>query len=201
MAADRVEAFANRANRLALSAVRLEGLRSAGSLTKRDVELAYEGLFLSAITALESHFEALFFAAILGKSGHSKRRVTPRVSFASELLVREVVFAGEDYLDWLPYGHTESRARRFLRGGRPFTELDDGHRSNLAGWIRTRNVIAHRSAFAKAQFEAKVLSGLTLPPGERTPAGYLRAQIRVAPTVSRFEAILVQMADLVRVLG
>src|SRR5690348_14851017 len=108
MSAETVEAFANRADRLALSARRLERLHSDRSLTKTDVELGYEGLFLSAFTGLESYLEALFFATVLGTSGHAQRRVRARVPFNSIAIVRDVVFAGEDYLEWIPYHHTES---------------------------------------------------------------------------------------------
>jgi hypothetical protein len=79
-----------------------------------------------------------------------------------------------NYLDWLPFQeHTIQRAKRFLHEGEPFSLLDDNEKGILKKYHLLRNAVTHKSASAKAKFEA-VIGNPALTPREKTPKGYLR---------------------------
>ncbi len=87
---------------------------------------------------------------------------------------QEVVFEGKSYLDWLPFPeYAIPRAKRFLHNGEPFSLLDDNEKATLKKYHLLRNAVAHKSASAKAKFEA-VIGNPALTPREKTPKGYLR---------------------------
>jgi len=170
---------------------KVELLVASGSMTRREAERVYEGLFMRAITTLEAFLEELFFQVVLGESGHSKSRAFPRAKFKSRAVLSEFVLAGRDYVDWLPYRAMEDRAAVYLRKGRPFTELSGGQKSQIKQWHVTRNAIAHPGRYAREQFRRKVILGMTLLPHEKTPAGFLRSKLQ--PNLRRFESILNDM--------
>lgn len=170
---------------------RVEELYVAGSISRRDLERVYEGLFMRSITTMEAFFEDLFHDVVLGRSGHSKARACPRADFRSKAVLRKFVLGGRDYVDWLPYHRVEERARVFLRGGRPFTEVSDAQRSQIAEWHRLRNAIAHPGEPARSIFRSKVIGERNLLHYEKTPAGFLRSEVQ--PGLNRFENGLRQM--------
>lgn len=170
---------------------KIEQLVGAGQMSRPQAERVYEGLFMRAITTLEAFFEELFYLTVLGQSGHSKARCAPRAQFKSRAVLAEFILGGRDYVDWLPYNAVERRASVYLRKGRPFSELSGGQKSRVKLWHVTRNAIAHPGDYAREQFDSKVIAGLTLLPYERTPAGYLRSELR--PGFRRFESILSDM--------
>ena len=173
---------------------KVESLVLSGAMTRREAERVYEGLFMRSITTLEAFFEELFFLIVLGKTDHPKARAFPRADFRSRAVLNEFVLAGRDYVDWLPYRAVEDRAAVYLRKGRPFTELSNGQRSQIRQWHLTRNAIAHPGSHAREQFRRKVISGLTLLPHEKTPAGFLRSKPQ--PALRRFQSILRDMRQI-----
>src|SRR5262249_27315082 len=147
---------------------------TAGSINTREFGLSVEGAFLRMHTTLEASLEELFFGLLLGRlSTPTSRRIRPLVGVRTETYARRLVLAGEDFVSWLPYRETVSRAERFLLGGRPFTLLNDGERSMIARLHYTRNAIAHRSDHSLRVFEQKVLGDTPLTSAERRPSGYL----------------------------
>ena len=170
---------------------KVEFLVASNSMTRREAERVYEGLFMRAITTFEAFLEELFYMAVLGKSGHSKDRAFPRAKFQSRAVLSEFILGGRDYVDWLPYPATEVRASVYLRKGRPFSELNEGQKSKLKQWHLTRNAIAHPGRFAQEQFRYKVIGEMTLLPHEKTPAGFLRSMLQ--PNLRRFESVLREM--------
>jgi hypothetical protein len=174
----------------------MEELYATDRIRRRDLESVYEGLFLRAMNALESFLEGLFIEVMLGNARFPGNRVAVRVAIASRGTLWEVLLQGDDYLDWLPYGRTEERAKTFLKNGRPFTVPSDGDRSKLKQCMVVRNAIAHTSPFSSEQFEKKVIANLNLSSRERTPAGYLRSVARTSPTFVRFQICASDLADI-----
>ena len=167
--------------------IRIEGLYARNDIVMRDVSILYEGLFLRLITSFEAFLEELFFKILLGKSDYPTRYVKPRINFRSANILRDVLMQNQNYLEWLPYNKTLTRANSFLRGGRPFTCLTDSQKSKIKEAIRVRNCVAHSSEFSRSIFKKKVIINLILSPKERTPAGFLRSLVRINPPLCRFQ--------------
>ena len=173
---------------------RSELLLQQNGLRKSDVLFVYDALLLRSVCAFEAFLEKLFVSILLDKCSYAKSRVTPRVTFSSSRVLWAVLLGGQDYLQWLPYDRTVKRAESFLRGGRPFTQLGATQIDDLRNAYRVRNAVAHPSSHAQRVFHEKVLAGLTLPPRERTTAGFLRSVVRINPRIRRLQ-IYMRMLD------
>lgn len=186
------DAFDRRLRRLERTAKKVERAFDGESLTRSDLEALYEGLFINAVVEFERFIERLFLGIVLSNvSCGASARVAPRVDVRSLSVLVPLVNAGRSYADWLPYHETEKRARTYLRGGRPFTDLAASDKQRIEHWLWTRNVIAHGSQHASRIFREQIIAMTPLPPRERTPAGFLRSEIR--PGVTRFQNVLDEM--------
>lgn len=180
-------AYASKLKALEHTRCKIERLRSTDVIVRRDVEQVYEALFLSTITGFEALLEDLFFGLMMGRLKSGVRGVRCKVHIASEIVAREIALANQPFLSWLPYDHTENRAKTYFASGLPFTILNDGDRMLLRQALYVRNAIAHKSKFAMEKYRDKVVGTTVLPPRERGPAGFLRSQFRVAPAQCRYE--------------
>lgn len=175
---------------------RMEEIHVRGDLLKTDIETVYEALFLRAITGFEAYLEQVFIAILLGKTTHPPTRAKALLKTSSKTDLMRILTRGNDYMDWLPYNKTELRAQTYLKGGRPFSELNNGDNSMLADMTRIRNAIAHKSEHANKQFKLKVISELPLLKSERRPAGFLRSQFRASPRQLRFEVYVGELGQI-----
>jgi hypothetical protein len=174
----------------------VESLVVRGELSRRAAERVYEATFLNACTLFEAFLEDSFVAKLVTGT---RTRARPRAAVASHRVARELVYGSRPYVDWLPYEKTESRARVFFRGGRPFSGLNADDIRLLRTCVAIRNAIAHRSRESRRRFLGTV-RGLLLPPRERTPAAFLRSQLRAAPPQTRYEDLLASLAAVARKL-
>ncbi len=102
----------------------MENLFNKKSLSRRDVEKSYEALYLRTTTFFEGFIEELFFGLLTKRIYPVSSDVVARVDLKSDIVARDVVFAGKPYIDWFPYVRTVDLAEIYFRGGRPFTFLD-----------------------------------------------------------------------------
>jgi len=59
----------------------------------------------------------------------TSRGIYPLININSELVARNIVFKGRNYVDWLPYEHyAEPKAKAFFLEGLPFTTLQSADR-------------------------------------------------------------------------
>lgn len=195
--------LADRLNRrfrsLELTRAKIEILRNALSLSMRDVELVYEGLFLSAHSAFENFIEDLFVGLLLkGKRSVSRRRnIIPRIQVQSESIAYDLILGNrKKYVDWLPYKNTLEYAEIFFRGGRPFSELDEYQKDHLVKCLFVRNAIAHKSKYSLRKFEEEVIGNTPLVHREKTPSGYLRGIFRTTPPQTRYENMIAQLSQI-----
>lgn len=196
----------SRSRRLALDLSRLERLAekseeaySSGLYTQRELEMVYEGAFIRAVVNFEVFLSELFVDILLGKTGHNRQRVVSRASVRSVQAAEAMIRVGRQFVDWLPYEHTEERAKALLRGGRPFTELNGNQRSNIGRWMIIRNAVAHSSNYSTARFRKSVANGRNLSPSERKPGFFLRSEVRRG--VSQFHHIVEEMTTIAKVLS
>ncbi len=173
---------------------KMERLLTDGVIVTRDINQVYIGLYLEAITSLETLIEALFLGLLSGRFTVESQAVEPLVSFKNRTAVRPILFRDRNYLDWLPYGSTEERAQQFFRDGVPFSCLGDRERQLIRTAIYLRNAIAHKSRHSLEMFEERVLGNQNLMPHERRPAGYLRSVFRTSPNQNRYENFIQGMA-------
>lgn len=188
--------------RLKRTANRIEKLHAEGKVAQRDVDSVYEGLYVRSLTVFEAFIEDLFFDIMLGRVTYpAKRGVAPKVRVGTAAGLYAVLKLGRSHLDWLPYVHTQDRAKVFLRLGRPFCELDASTVETIYRWTVVRNRIAHDSREAEASFTRHILNEYPLPPRRRNPVGFLRQIVQMAPPTSRFEVVLGEMAIVARDLS
>lgn len=193
------DAYTARLRTFERARAKLERLLLSGHVTRHDVSLFYEGIFLRTVTSFEALMEELFVGLLVGGLGPA-RNVHPRVTFQSHAVARDVLLGGRTYVDWLPYHHTDKRADAFFRGGCPFSNLDNADKQRLERMITIRNAVAHQSRSAREKFERQVIGTAPLLPVERTPAGFLRSVFRVAPVQTQYEEIAGTCAMLARKL-
>jgi hypothetical protein len=176
----------------------MESLRANGAITLRDLHSVYEALFLRGVTSFEVFLESLFLAILRQKANYPKSRVSLRMTPANDRALMEILLQNQAYLQWIPYHHTETRAKLYLAGGKPFSELTGGDKSMIKTITTIRNAIAHSSAHAKAEFERTVIGWRALLRGERTPAGFLRTDAN--PVQKRFETYMVELSRIAQTL-
>ena len=176
------------------SRLRVESLFREKVIVKRDLDVAYSGLVINAVTAFENYLEELFFLIMSGKvSFHRDARPIARsISKLSKKDIRSLVLGDNKYINWLPYDLTVKRSLAYLIEGNPFKKLKDQDTESLNKIAKIRNAIAHSSPFSVESFR-KLTSDATLPPRERTPIGYLRSVYRTSPTTIQFQSLTAEI--------
>lgn len=179
----------------------MEQLFTERKINKTDLESVYEALFLRAVTGFEVFLEELFISVLRGRTKYSASRVQLRMEAKSRDALMDILLQGSHYMNWLPYFHTEKRAKLYLKDGRPFSELDDGDRSLIRTVTTIRNAIAHKSPYAIGEFERTVIGSMALLPSEKCPAGFLRTRITSGPGQSRFEVYIGELGRISALLS
>lgn len=188
--------FAGHVNYIDKTRLKIELLFSQKRIVRRDIERIYEGIFLDVIATFEMFIEDLFIGLLVNKINH-KGKIFPKITFNSEVTARKIVFAGRNYVDWLPYNHTETRAGIFFRNGLPFT-LDKPDKQILAQYLIVRNAIAHRSKHSQKTLYKEILSPLNLLSREQTAAGYLRHIFRTSPSQTIYENAVIDIVTIAK---
>ena len=185
-----------RALRLLDHQSRIEVAVSDGHLWKMDRRLSVTTAIIRFAYEVEQQLETVFSEIVLGRRKISG--VHPRVDFRSASVLREHIYQGRPYVDWLPYEHTEKRAKLYLRAGRPFTDLESQERRAFVELSAIRNVLAHESAHSKKRFETTVINAPTrsVPRHEWKVERYLISES--TPGTTRLEQ---HMAECIRALG
>lgn len=179
---------------------KLEQLFSVGKIKRHDIEQVYVGLYLDAIVSFERFVEELFLGYLTGRIATSGQ-VHPRVTFISVNVARDVVCSGKNYVDWFPYDFTIKRANAFFRAGIPFTALSNPDKKTIEQMMCIRNALAHKSNHSLKLFENNVLGNLHLIKNERSPSGYLRSLFRISPDQTRYENLVIEMAQIAQKLA
>ena len=179
---------------------KMERLFNEGAIVKRDIEIAYAGLYLDAISYFENFIESLFFNLLLNKIVHPSGLVSPKIIFRSPVICRDVVFGERSYVDWFPYEKTINRARIFFKKALPFDLLEKAEKKFIQQSLYIRNAIAHNSKHALKMFNKNVIEGKILLPREKTPVGYLRSYYTISPPQTQYELIISELVQIARKL-
>lgn len=171
-----------------------EVLLRANSLSRRDVERIYCGLFLESVTNFESYIERMFLGILTTRIQHPSAQVRAKVSFRSDRLCKDVVYGRKQrFVDWLPYERTEENAAIFLENGYPFTKVPGDKKQLIKKIGIIRNAIAHKSPHSHKQFIKQVLSGTSYTSVEEKPGGYLRSIYITVPSQTRFQEAIITL--------
>lgn len=144
--------FIGHLNNIEFTRKKMERLFRKKLIVKKDIEVVYNGLLLDALTCFENFIEDLFINLLIADSVHPSFAVKAKHKFNSTKICREIIYAGKNYIDWLPYDFTIKRAKIFLKNGKPFTNLDKADRKVLTQISYIRNAIAHKSRHSIKMF-------------------------------------------------
>lgn len=182
---------------LDLTRKRVDSLHANGQIVLRDKKQFYEGLFLKMHVLFETFLEDLFYGLLVENSAIlTPNNIRPRVSVRSHVIARELVQAGKDYMDWIPYERTMDAAKIYFRGGVPFCQLSHAERTDIYKSHVIRNVIAHESRHSLKKFEKHLIGTTVLPVSERTPAGYLMGIFATSPNQTRYELYAAKLKNI-----
>jgi hypothetical protein len=180
---------------------RMEMLYQNQNIVLRDLHAVYEALFLRAVTSFEVFLEDLFISIVRQRTTYPAGRVSVRMTAISRQAWMDILLQNQDYMTWLPFSRTEQRAKIYLKDGKPFSDLNDGDKSMMKSITTIRNAIAHRGPHALNQFKKTVIASQQLLPLEKSPAGFLRSQVRASPRIIRFELYQGELARIANALS
>ncbi|MBA4320704.1 MAG: hypothetical protein C0412_20105 [Flavobacterium sp.] len=189
------DAFRRYLSKLDYTRRKVEELLIRKRVVMKDVEQVYKGLFLDAVAAFEEFFENLFIGLSTKKIKPGSSRVSLKVFFRNEPIARPIITGG-NYYDWFPYYRTKKKAKQFFKNGYPFTCLTNIEIDLVEKIIVARNAIAHKSYFAKKNFEDRVIGLTSLLPKEKRVAAYLRGRYSLSSPTTRYEDLVMTMASI-----
>ena len=161
---------------------RLERLYANGQLSLQDLQRAYSGAFIHFFTFTERALERLFLGHLMCRLTTTHKGVRPLIACKSDAVARAIIGGQRRFADWLPYQHTENRAKCFLSQGKPFSSLNANQKQHFDILSILRNALAHDSAHAHKQFRKRLIDGRSLPSRDHKPPNYLRGLHAVGQT-------------------
>lgn len=175
----------------------LNNIKSAqknGVLVRRDVCLAYEGLFLQSVVGFELLIENLFLHLITGRASHPRPTVPLHV-FPTIDIARDII-TQKRYIDWLPIDKMEKTSKiYFLQNQNPFLCFPGPQKTDIDKVLTIRNYIAHKSEYSKHRFTRDVVGTTVLPSIHQDILTYF--QFPHAGSVTKYQyhvGVLVQAA-------
>lgn len=142
-------------------------------LSKGQMVLITEGVFIRAFSSYEVFLEELFVLYARGKSTISGRTVPRFILPKDGLHARDLIRSNMNYLEWNSPDVLIQRAETYLDGG-PIKQSIVQHKDRLNTIRRIRNAIAHRSDDAWQRYANAVTAELRAPPLKTPePGGFL----------------------------
>lgn len=186
-----LQAFLNNIISINKTRKNFESLFSNKKINKKDIEHAYQGFFLEAVSGFELMIENIFIDFLIG----NYKRTKPKIIFKDKRMasIRMILFNERNYFNWLPYKNTIDLSNLYFYKGHPFDSLGfnpklksdiENTKKNLDLILKTRNAIAHKSSYSKKKF-LESIDGLSLRSSEKSPSGFLRSAIN--PNRNRYE--------------
>lgn len=188
-----LEQFHKKVQKLERMRKKQENLFSKGLILRRDIEEIYGAIFLNTMATFESLIEDLFVGLLTGQIKPKRSNIKPRIQIKSPLIARDVILQDRPFLKWLPYENTKKIARTFFTDGRPFTLLAKSEENHIDKCLTIRNVIAHHSRHAVGKFQREVLGDLSLTPREKSPKGFLRAELSASPPATYYQQLVSEL--------
>jgi hypothetical protein len=196
------DALQRRFIRLEQTSTRIGKLHSEGKISAFDVEQIYAGLFLDAFVSLERFIEDLFLGYVSGLITCPSTSSHPLFQIKPSAKAKEVMLAGKNYIDWLPYeSNTKKRAEVFFNKHSPFVTLTKPEEQLLIQLHQIRNALAHRSAHSLDVFKRLVIGNLPISPRDKKPSRFLLTIFRSNPSQTRLQNYLFEMLTIAKHLS
>lgn len=155
------------------SLIRLDSINQSNTgLSKGQLELLTEGIFLSAFRAYENYVEEVFLLYTLEKKSLSGFKPKSYLQPKSYDHSRDLIRSSMPFLDWSNPESVMERASIYLSSGEPMKTALAGATRDLLDMKTLRNQIAHNSEESKIKY-AKLLrreygtAPLKIPPPGR----------------------------------
>ena len=153
------------------------------AISKRQLDLLSEGLFLAGFRAFENLIEDLVLLYAMGKPSIAGRKAVSYLSPRSFGHCRDIVKSTSTYLDWGDADGTIKRAELVLKDGEPIKSIIASNKTIIRQVKYIRNHIAHRSVESQRQYEKVLRSRLGTVPVKVPSAGeFLNMRVRETPT-------------------
>lgn len=175
-ASDHLRAFLNQSRRARNLLARQEGFHSEGILPKTELEAIFELSFLNIFSSFETQISELMKTNMLlenGSDGNIRSLSIPRSRAQSGRILQGT----GRYVQLMPIEQLEKIATVYLKGGKPFTTLSEGEKTQVRKCYAIRNHIAHKSDDSRRSFKKKILDQVSIPAHRHTAGFYLRSQI------------------------
>jgi hypothetical protein len=159
---------------------RIDRLFQDGHVKAADCDLIYESAFLNSIgrfEALLNHLLREFVCGAASRIANQHALVDPRSRDAFDTILT----SGRQYIELMPYKTCVDTAKRFLRDGKPFSDVVETDRHILSQAMLVRNAIAHRSESAIGKFRRDVSGVSAIVAHRQFPGPYLRRMYRSHP--------------------
>ncbi|MDP3296017.1 MAG: hypothetical protein Q8N09_00220 [Thermodesulfovibrionia bacterium] len=192
--------FISHLNNVEHTRKKMEFLYEQKLIVERDLNFVYSGLFLDVITNFENMIEDLFTDLLTGNTKHLSRKVQTKIIFPTINICRDIVYGTKSYIDWFPYDQTLKRSNIFFKNGLPFSSLEKQNKTILQEMVYIRNALAHKSRHALKMFNREVIKDKVLIPKEKSPIGYLRRIVALAPRQTQYEVYISEIANIAKIL-
>lgn len=136
-------------------------------LSKNQMSLITEGVFIRAFSSYESFLEQVFILYCRGKHTMSGLKVNRFIVPKDAQHAREIIKSAMPFIEWNSPDTMIRRSETYLDGG-PIKQAIVQHRDRLNTIRKIRNAIAHRSDEAWQKYASTVASELRVQP-MRTP--------------------------------
>lgn len=162
--------------------------------TVQHKNMVTELAFLRAFIAWEAFLEESFVLYLWGKDP-PRGNAPQRHAFPSNRKHAErLAFEGKAYADWTVLGEVATRAERFFRGGRPYSQVLKSRQNRFGDMKTIRNAIVHSSGHSETQFKRLVRRKLQTCPPSMTVARFLDMTIpQSSPPESFLESYVAEM--------
>ena len=151
-------------------------------LSRGQMCLITEGIFVRAFTSYESFLEELFILYACGKPTISGKQLKRYISPKDGKHAREIIKSGMNFLEWNSPDILIQRSETYLNGG-PVKQAITLHKARLEVIRKVRNAIAHRSDEAWVRYTKIVGNELRAPPlSMPEPGEFLLMSDPSAPT-------------------
>lgn len=140
------------------------GRPNPAALSKRQLSLLTEGVFVRGFTYFETFLEETFVFYARGKKTKSGRAVVSYMNPIDSLHARNMLKGHSNFLEWNSVDQVISRTELFLEGGGPLKPALTANADKLRSIKKVRNAIAHRSPEAVRAYSSVVTSELRAPP-------------------------------------